>query len=303
MFELLHAKSKKKWTRWVGDVGLGVIGGGFLSSVLSNTTAIYDFPTDVVSEGSALSVARYGLASSGNAAIGLFAGGNTTSAAYETTIESYDFVNHSVGLCQSLQVRRSYAGSTANETVAIFRNGKNSSYPDITQTEKYTFSSGVISVGSASAYKIFAGASCGNMDYGVFDKGQIGNGGTTGGEKYRYSNDTQTAATLMTTSTHQYTYRAAAGNDTYGIFAGGGGSSSENYTDKYIYSSNVRVLSSKTPTGFNQGVGFSNQTKAIFGRSAMYKFNFSDEKFYTGSSLGADRRSGAACSSSPGWII
>jgi hypothetical protein len=309
MFELLLLKKKKTG---VINEGFGVVGGG--RTVVSSTfvylanTYNYVFTNDAVTGGNNLSFARYDLGAASNGQYAIFAGGTNSTSFPLSNTDKLTFSNLTIAVSTQLPiVRRSFA-ATSTDTFAYFATGISTGSEHgltlATTSNKYNYSNDAI-ISGASTTRRSQTAAAGNLTFGVFDTGAKGYYDIRAVEKYRYSNDTVSAGTFSPTS-YSPAIHAAAGNETFAIFAGGYLYGPLTYTTKYTYSNDARISTTSLPVGMYEHCGFGNKALIIFTHGDITrKFSLVNETYATGTKLLASSYllNPGAASSSPGWVV
>ena len=138
-------------------VEYGLFGGGSIGGfVLVNTTQKYKYLSNIVSSGTVLGLAIYGLAATGNSTVGIFGGGYSDT--YSNYTDKYTYSDDTRVAGTLLGLARSGLAATGNSTVGIFGGGYGGGYSNY--TDKYTYSSNSRVAGTVLSTTLNSLAAC-----------------------------------------------------------------------------------------------------------------------------------------------
>jgi hypothetical protein len=260
----------------------GWFGGGVISgpSVKSTVDRI-DFSNDTgtANTRSPLSLARYGLAATGNSNYGWFCGGLDASVTPSATVDRIDFSNDSsTALGRGpLSFARSFRvpGATGNSNYGWLGYGFIQGIPPspLSMVERIDFSndSATASLRGQLSTLRYALAATGNSNYGWFGGGRTPGGPLAIVDRIDFSNDSPTASPRSLLSSARYSL-AATGNSNYGWFGGGNPTANPSlfsYVDRVDFSNDTTDILSRgplsSPTGINHLAATGNSNYGWFG--------------------------------------
>ena len=227
-------------TTWSTSQTHGWFGGGvsFPGPTNYSTVDRVDFSNDTGTANirGPLSLARFGLAATGNSNYGWFGGGRSTpSPTILSTVDRIDFSNDSssASVRGPLSSERQRLSATGNSNYGWFGGGYLSFVPYRSTVDRINFSNDSVSAsvrGSLSAARGYQAATSGQARSSSVRLQKAGNYGWFGGgatptvvatvDRIDFSNDSTTASPRGPLSLARYNL-AATGNSNYGWFGGG----------------------------------------------------------------------------------
>ena len=202
----------------------GYFGGG--SGPKSTVDRIdYSSDTGTTPSKGPLSLARYGLAATGNADFGYFGGGLYPSTNLFSIVDRIDYSNDNVTTSPKapLSLARRGVAATGNASFGYFGGGYVSAGP-VATIDRVDYSNDIVNASpkgplSAVGYGL---AATGNASFGYFGAGSDPGGGTGTStvDRIDYSNDTATISVRGPLSAARYS-GAATGNASFGYFGAG----------------------------------------------------------------------------------
>ena len=199
-----------------------------------------------------LSLARYGLAATGNSNYGWFGGGYAP-ATTRSTVDRIDFSNDSasVSVRGPLGVTKTKAATTGNSNYGWFGGG--GAITALATVDRIDFSndSGTASPRGPLVLEIYSLAATGNSNYGWFGGGlvQVPTVKLSRVERIDFSNDFSASSIRGPLSASKYVL-AATGNSNYGWFGGGRSVPSATYlstVDRIDFSNDSAAASVRGP--------------------------------------------------------
>ena len=206
----------------------------------------YSNDTAAASAKSQLSSRRKGLAATGNASFGYFAGGSDPSASPKSSIvDRLDYSNDSAATSPKgpLSAARDFLSATGNSSFGYFGGGGGGG-STVQRIDYGNDTATAVAKGNLNTNK-YRAAATGNINFGYFGGGNLSNV-----ERVDYSNDTATSATKGPLSASNRQYVGATGNADFGYFGGGGnpsapGPSALSTIDRVDYSNDTATASPK----------------------------------------------------------
>ena len=248
LFTLNEARGSRLTGDWLHTdtiANYGWFGGGSLGTspvTVSATVDRIDFSNELAtaSPRGSLSLARYGLAATGNSNYGWFGGGYypaplLTDPPYLSTVDRIDFSNDSSTspIRGPLSLARVYSAATGNSNYGWFGGGTYYPYgggpiPFTSSVDRIDFSNDASTASPRGPLSLarYGSAATGNSNYGWFGGGTYypyGGGPipfTSSVDRIDFSNDASTASPRGSLSLARYG-SAATGNSNYGWFGGG----------------------------------------------------------------------------------
>lgn len=310
MFELLLTNKKNGGASLNG---YGLFSGGAVGAVLGGvvTTEKYRYSNDVVSEGTALSLARYFHASAGNNTIGIIACGyvynGSAKALGSTEKTQYSADVRTTG--KALYVSQGLS-AVSNVEVGVFSGGTDNNLYYLSTTRRYAYGTDTVLSGVAMS-KRARGAATGNLTLGLFV------GGTSDGatssyllktDKYTYSADSYTNGSNLATKRYSC---AAIGNRMLGVVIGGYDGVG-NLSSTEIYQYNTDSVSAGSSLFYNRrehAAAGNNQFGIITGGSNgdyiayTEKYELDIHAISVATFLSSPKFRHSGVSSTPGWSI
>ena len=287
-------------------------GGYMANSIDLSTSEKYLYDSDSVIPSSSLAVARFCMASCGNAVGGIVSGGFSMIDQQQQAIT--DKFNYATGVVSSgSDLSEPLEGQAAAGTVTagLIAAGRNNSGIKL-YSKWYTYSNDAMTPGANLITPRYLLGAVGNSSVGYFAGGYMKSGKsiilTGAAETYVYSGNIVASATSLNIARG---FIGTCGNTTYGILAGGFNNVIDySITEKFTYSTNTltQVTSLSFPISCLAGAG--NVEYAMFagGDSAgavsmqTIKHPYSTEVYVSGTSLQTSRANAAPLSSTPGWV-
>jgi len=232
-FTLNEARGSRLTGDWLNKefvANYGWFGGGAAYPSLFSTVDRIDFSNDSVSASvrGPLSLARYGLAATGNSNYGWFGGGSVpvpllAPFIYLSTVDRIDFSNDSstASVRGPLSLARYYLAATGNSNYGWFGGGIIDPYPSkLSTVDRIDFSNDFSTASPRGPLSLARSNSIatGNSNYGWFGGGWI-SGTVSTVDRIDFSNDSSTASVRGPLG--QAITSTATGNSNYGWFGGG----------------------------------------------------------------------------------
>ena len=242
LFTLNEARGSRLTGDWLHTdtiANYGWFGGGSLgTSPITVSATVYriDFSNDLATATprGPLSLARYGLAATGNSNYGWFGGGYypaplLADPPYLSTVDRIDFSNDSSTspIRGPLSLARVYSAATGNSNYGWFGGGTYYPYgggpiPFTSSVDRIDFSNDASTASPRGSLSLarYGSAATGNSNYGWFGGGFPGPGQLSTVDRIDFSNDLATASPRGPLSSVR-SGSAATGNSNYGWFGGG----------------------------------------------------------------------------------
>lgn len=228
-------------------------GGGPYSTVARIT---YATDTATASDRGPLSLARSGLAASGNNTYGWFGGGKTPSQVSTVDRITYASDTATASVRGPLSSSKTNAAATGSTTDGWFAGGIFDNYPEIgyrSSVERITYATDTATAsvrGPLSSTRYLEAATSDITTYGWFGGGrQSPYYNVSIVDRITYANDTATASVRGPLSSNRY-YLAATGNQNYGWFGGGQlypGPGKQSTVDRITYTTDTATASVRGP--------------------------------------------------------
>jgi len=239
----------------------GYFGGGSPGPRTTMDKVTYSSDTTAAVPGANLSVARSGLAATGNSTAGYFGGGGIVSSpsTIRSTMDKVTYSNDTTAQIPgaSLSGVRYFLAATGNSTAGYFGGGNiapGAGFATATM-DKVTYSSDITAAvpGANLSVARYGLAATGSSTAGYFGGGFSNSGAVSTMDKVTYSNDTTAAVPGAPLSDVRY-QPAATGSSTAGYFGGGvNNSGAVSIMDKVTYSSDTTAA---VPGAFLSGVRY-----------------------------------------------
>lgn len=232
-------------------ISYGYFGGGTIPGKVTTVDRI-DYASDTstaVAKGP-LSLARSGLAATGNLGYGYFGGGSLPGSA--STVDRIDYANDtSTAVVRGpLSVARSNLGAVGNSSFGYFGGGLAlGTVSTIDRVDYASDTSTAVEKGPLSSTRQGL-AAIGHSSYGYFGGGAPTPRSTV--DRIDYASDTGTAAVKGPLALARFELKAA-GNSSYGYFAGGYAGptpGARSYVDRIDYSSDTSTALTRGPLSF-----------------------------------------------------
>ena len=243
LFTLNEARGSRLTGDWLHTdtiANYGWFGGGSLGTspvTVSATVDRIDFSNDLAtaSPRGSLSLARSGLAATGNSNYGWFGGGYypaplLADPPYLSTVDRIDFSNDSSTspIRGPLSLARVYSAATGNSNYGWFGGGTYYPYggggpiPFTSSVDRIDFSNDASTASPRGSLSLarYGSVATGNSNYGWFGGGFPGPGPLSTVDRIDFSNDLATASPRGSLSSVRSS-AAATGNSNYGWFGGG----------------------------------------------------------------------------------
>ena len=269
----LFTLNEARGTRLTGDwlhtdtiANYGWFGGGSLGTspiTVSATVDRIDFSNDSVtaSPRGSLSLARYGLAATGNSNYGWFGGGYypaplLADPPYLSTVDRIDFSNDSstASVRSPLSLARVNSAATGNSNYGWFGGGTYYPYggggtiPFTSSVDRIDFSNDASTASPRGSLSLarYSLTATGNSNYGWFGGGFPGPGPLSTVDRIDFSNDLASASPRGSLSSVR-SGSAATGNSYYGWFGGGYTPSISATVDRIDFSNDTATASPRGP--------------------------------------------------------
>ncbi len=146
--------------------GYGLFGGGTTTGAnyFSNVQK-YVFHQNVVSAGTALTVAKYGVGAAGNYQVGVFIGGDA-SAGVTWSSDVYNYFTGTKSAGGNLSSKRMYVVGVGNATTGYFGGGTTGSV--VATMDKYTYSTNAAAAGTSLSQAEYTVSAAGVATFGMF---------------------------------------------------------------------------------------------------------------------------------------